>query len=52
MHLDPDFKEFVESFVAHDVRLLIIGGYRLAAHGLPRATADFDAWVWIDASNA
>ena len=52
MHLDPDFKEFVESFIAHDVRFLVVGGYALAAHGLPRATGDFDAWVWIDASNA
>ncbi len=52
MHLDPDFKEFVESFIAHDVRFLVIGGYAVAAHGLPRATGDFDAWVWIDSSNA
>ena len=29
-----------------------MGGYALAAHGLPRATGDFDAWVWIDTDNA
>lgn len=52
MHLDPDFKEFVESFIAHDVRFLVVGGYAVAAHGLPRATGDFDAWVWIDPLNA
>jgi hypothetical protein len=52
MQLDPDFKEFVESFTAHDVRFLVVGGYALAAHGLPRATGDFDAWVWIDQQNA
>lgn len=52
MHLDRDFREFVESFVAHDVRFLLVGGYALAAHGLPRATGDFDAWVWVDRSNA
>ena len=44
MRLDLDFREFVESFVAHDVRFLLVGGYAVAAHGLPRATGDFDAW--------
>jgi hypothetical protein len=52
MELDKDFSEFVESFIAHDVRFLIVGGYALAAHGLPRATADLDAWVWTDPVNA
>ena len=52
MQIDRDFSEFVESFVAHDVRFLVVGGYALAAHGLPRATGDFDAWVWIDPANA
>jgi hypothetical protein len=52
MELDRDFSEFVESFIAHDVRFLIIGGYALAAHGLPRATGDLDAWVWINEDNA
>lgn len=35
MEFDRDFREFVESFIAHDVRFLIVGGYALAAHGLP-----------------
>ncbi len=52
MQLDRDFKEFVESFTAHEVRFLVVGGYAVAAHGVPRATGDFDAWVWIDADNA
>jgi len=52
MQLDPDFREFVESFNDHDVRFLVVGGYALAAHGLPRATGDFDAWVWIGGDNA
>ena len=34
MHLDPDFKEFVESFIAHDVRFLVVGGYAVAAHAV------------------
>lgn len=52
MQLDPDFREFVESFNEHEVRYLVVGGYALAAHGLPRATGDFDAWVWIGGDNA
>lgn len=52
MELDRDFSEFVELFVAHDVRFLIVGGYALAAHGLPRATGDLDAWVLADRANA
>lgn len=35
MQLDPDFREFVELFTASDVRFLIVGGYAVAAHGLP-----------------
>jgi hypothetical protein len=40
MKLDKDFNEFVELFVANDVRFLVVGGYALAAHGYPRATGD------------
>lgn len=52
MELDRDFSEFVALFIDHEVRFLIVGGYALAAHGLPRATGDLDAWVWTDESNA
>jgi hypothetical protein len=48
MKLDKDFNEFVELFVANGVRFLVVGGYALAAHGYPRATDDFDAWVWAN----
>ena len=52
MEMDKDFNEFVELFITHDVQFLIIGGYALAAHGLPRATGDLDAWVWASDENA
>jgi hypothetical protein len=52
MQLDPDFSEFVALLAAHDVRYMIVGGYALAAHGLPRATGDLDAWIWPDPDNA
>jgi hypothetical protein len=52
MELNPDLQEFLRSFVGHDVRFLIVGGYALAAHGHPRYTKDLDVWVWTDPSNA
>lgn len=52
MELNPDFQEFLRSFVVHDVRFLIVGGYALAAHGHPRYTKDLDVWVWTDPSNS
>ena len=52
MKLDKDFNEFVELFVSRGVRFLVVGGYALAAHGYPRATDDFDAWVWANSENA
>lgn len=51
MELNQDFQEFLKSFVRHDVRFLIIGGYALAAHGHPRYTKDLDVWVWPDPAN-
>ncbi|MDQ3351931.1 MAG: hypothetical protein M3501_08235 [Actinomycetota bacterium] len=41
-----------QSFARHEVRYLIVGGYALAAHGLPRATGGLDTWVWVNQSNA
>lgn len=52
MDLDRDFSEFLQLFLVHDVRFLVVGGYALAAHGLPRATGDLDTWIWIDDANA
>jgi hypothetical protein len=52
MELNPDFQEFLRSFVDHDVRFLIVGGYARTAHGHPRYTKDLDVWVWTDPSNA
>jgi hypothetical protein len=52
VQLDPDFREFVESFVANDVCFLIVGGYAVAAHGLRRYNGDLDAWIWVSTENA
>ena len=52
MELNRDFQEFLRSFVEHEVRFLIVGGYALAAHGHPRYTKDLDVWVWTERQNA
>lgn len=52
MELNRDFSEFIESFVARDVRFLIVGGYAVAAHGHPRYTKDLDVWIRVDPANA
>jgi hypothetical protein len=36
----------------HKVKYLVIGGYAVGYHGYPRATADMDIWIAIDARNA
>lgn len=45
MDLDPDVNECATSFIDDDVRLLVVGGYVFAAHGLPQYTGALDAWV-------
>lgn len=52
MQLDRDFKEFVSLLNARNVRYLIVGGYAVAAHGLPRYTGDFDTWICLGKENA
>ena len=52
MGLDPDFSEFVACCIAREVRFLIVGGYALAVHGMPRFTKDLDVWVANDHANA
>lgn len=50
--LSKDFKEFIESLNAHNVRYLVVGGYAVAFHGYPRYTNDFDVWIEISEENA
>jgi hypothetical protein len=52
MVFSQDFKEFIQSLNANDVRYLIIGGYALAAHGCPRYTKDLDVWLDNSQENA
>jgi len=52
VNLPPDFKEFLRLLNAHRVEYLLIGGYAVAYHGYPRATADMDIWIAVHPRNA
>jgi hypothetical protein len=52
METQPDFRELLALFNAHHVDYLIVGGYALAFHGVPRFTGDLDIFVRADAGNA
>jgi hypothetical protein len=49
---NQDFKEFLESLNANDVKYLVVGGYAVAAHGHPRYTKDLDVWIENSPVNA
>ncbi len=50
--LNQDFKEFIESLNANQVRYLVVGGYAVAVHGHPRYTKDMDIWIEVSPENA
>jgi predicted nucleotidyltransferase len=50
--LSQDFREFVASLNASDVRYLVVGGYAVALHGHPRYTKDIDIWIDSTPDNA
>ena len=50
--LNQDFKEFIQSLNANQVRYLVIGGYAVALHGYPRFTKDIDIWIEMTPENA
>jgi predicted nucleotidyltransferase len=52
MDIQPDFRELLESFNAHEVEYLVVGGFALAFHGAPRFTGDLDLFVRPDPANA
>lgn len=52
MVLDENFKEFIKSLNANEVKYLVVGGFAVAFHGYPRYTKDIDFWIWADPENA
>jgi hypothetical protein len=45
MALQPDYKDILAEFAAHNVEYLVIGGYAVGFHGRPRFTKDLDLWI-------
>jgi hypothetical protein len=50
--LNPDFRDILFAFIEAKVEFLVVGGYAMAAHRLPRATKDLDLWVRPSLENA
>jgi hypothetical protein len=47
-----DFHDILATFVARDVRFVVVGAHALAAHGVPRVTGDLDLFVEPTPANA
>ena len=52
MEIYRDFKELLELFNARNVEYVIVGGYAVAHHGVPRYTRDIDLYVRPTAENS
>jgi len=51
MSLNPDFRDLFAALNDAQAEFLIVGGYALAVHGVPRFTKDLDVWVWANPAN-
>ena len=49
--LSAAYEEILSGLLGEGVRFLVIGGYAMAALGLPRFTRDLDLWVWSESQN-
>jgi hypothetical protein len=52
MPLAKDLSEFIRSLNSHAVEYLVVGGYALTFHGVPRFTGDIDLLVRPSRENA
>jgi hypothetical protein len=52
MEVQSDFRDLLELFNKHQVEFLLVGGYALAFHGVPRYTGDMDIFVHASSLNA
>ncbi len=52
MDVQPDFKELLALFNAHQIKYVIVGGYALAFYGAPRTTGDIDLFIECSRDNA
>jgi predicted nucleotidyltransferase len=52
MTLAKDFEDFLRLLNNHSVDYMVVGGYALAFHGIPRYTGDLDIWINVTSINA
>ena len=52
MDINQDFKDILALFNEQKVDYIIVGGYALAFHGVPRYTGDIDLWIRPTVENA
>lgn len=52
MDIYRDFKELLELFNKNEVEYVVVGGYAMAHHGVPRYTRDIDVYVRPTMPNA
>jgi len=50
--MNRDFAEMLKLLAAENVEYLVVGGYAVAGHGVPRATGDINLWVRPTEENA
>jgi hypothetical protein len=49
---NADFRDMIAALLRAEARFVVVGAHAMAAHGVPRATGDFDLFVEPEASNA
>ena len=47
-----DFRDMIAAILAAGARFIVVGAPAMAAHGVPRATGDFDLSIEPEATNA
>ena len=52
MAINPDFRDLFAALNAARSKYLLVGGYALAVHAVPRFTKDLDIWIEPDDENA
>lgn len=50
--LSKDLRELLRLLEQHAVRYLVVGGFAVAIHAVPRYTKDLDIWLECSADNA
>jgi hypothetical protein len=49
---NADFRDMIAALIGAAARFVVVGAHAMAAHGVPRATGDFDIFVEPGATNA